>query len=148
MYKLLILLLISVPCVADKSLLKHSPVESEFILYIPDLSNRFEQIISSKDKCSLESYRNMEKIINEVYVWVKFQKSVESIEMLNTLTEKLGTFGEQEKPIYSPEDVLNNSLPDLEDITQDAVLEQLNQWRIRECTYIGKGVHFYETFTK
>jgi hypothetical protein len=134
--KLLILFLISISCMADKSFFNPQPTQSEFVLYMPDLSKKFDALANGPNKCSQETYRKLEQIITEVFIWYHFQNSVESLTMLNTMTSKLEVVeGEQpEKIVYTVED----ALPE-DEITEEQVVEQLNLWRQRECTVMGKG---------
>lgn len=143
MIKLLILLLISVPCVADKSLFNPQPVPSEFVLYMPDLSKKFNDIIGGPNKCSLDNYRQMEQIIGEIYIWYHFQRSVDSLAMLNTMTSKLQAVEGEQQPaiVYSYDDALSDG----DEVTQDQVVAQLNQWRLRECTFLGKGKKLWDS---
>lgn len=137
MYKLLILLLISVPCVADKSFFNPQPVNSEFVLYMPDLAKKFDEIITGPNKCSLESYRKMEQILNQIYIWYNFQKSIDSLSMLNSMTSRLEEVeGEQKgKIVYTVDDALGYD----DEITEEQVIAQLNNWRSRECTLLNRG---------
>jgi hypothetical protein len=122
---------------ADKSFFNPQPVQSEFVLYLPDLVKQFDAIISGKDKCSQESYRKMERILSEIYIWYHFQNSIESLVMLNTLTSKLEEVEglQPGKRIYE----IDDALPDGDEVTQEQVIDQLNLWRQRECTVLGKG---------
>jgi hypothetical protein len=129
MFKIVILLLIALPCFA-KSLLKSEPPQNEFVLYMPDLEKKFEDLLNSKDKCSLESYRKLEQIIVEFYIWMHFQKSLNAIRMLNTMTEKFHSKeGEKNKVYYGLEDILN----DKDEVTEERVFQELNSWRKRTC---------------
>ena len=139
MFKYWPLLLIILPGIskADKSFFNPQPVQSEYVLYMPDLVKQFDAIISGKDKCSLENYRKMERILSEIYIWYHFQNSIDALVMLNSFTFKLAEVeGPQpDKRIYT----IDDALPDGDEITQEQVVEQLNLWRKRECTIFGKG---------
>jgi hypothetical protein len=79
----------------------------------------------------------MERILSEIYIWYHFQNSIDSLVMLNSLNFKLEEVeGPQpDKRIYT----IDDALPDGDEITQEQVVDQLNLWRKRECTVLGKG---------
>jgi len=124
MSKLLILLILfSCTSYADKSLFNPKPTPSEFVLYMPDLEKNFMALINGSNKCSLESYRKMEDIIYEVYIWMHFQQSIKSLDMLNSMTGKLQIdFSKDDEP------------------SELDVIQMLNAWRIRECTVKEKKI--------